>query len=259
MQSKISHLTRPVILKHKRLQSVSYLLNANDLISLVEVKQAHFFLFDIDLDTLIALLVQCPRNFSLVINSALADVAVYDKVAVGNEDESLQVVDHFIWTPLNYPILQQLTDTFCFVTRCYLFLLKRVNFLVLLCESWMSYVADKLGPFFVRFENILTLLMFFFNLNVIQDFVVEIFLWHYESLLINVEVRVDPIFGHVPFWQGNLEQERLPFLEEAHDVDILGVFVLLKDELFLGDIPVRNWLVQGALEDQFALVRPDLQ
>lgn len=154
MQSKKSHLPRPVILKHKRLQSVSYLLNANDLISLVEVKQAHLFLFDIDLDTLIALLVQCPRNFRLIIYSVLADVAVYDEVAVGKEDEPLQVVDHFIWTPLNYGILQQLTDTCCFAARCYLFLLKRCNFLVFLCKSWITYFALLLGLFDVRFENV---------------------------------------------------------------------------------------------------------
>lgn len=83
MQSKVSHLPRLIVLKNESLQSVSYLLNADDFVSLVKVEEAELLLLYLDLDKLTVLLIECSRYFRLIVDAVLGDVTIYDEISIG--------------------------------------------------------------------------------------------------------------------------------------------------------------------------------
>ena len=83
MQAKVPHLPRFIILKNESLQSISYLLNANDFVSLMKVEEAELLLLYLDLDELTILLIESPRYFSLIVDAVLGDVTIYDEISIG--------------------------------------------------------------------------------------------------------------------------------------------------------------------------------
>ena len=83
MQTKVPHLPRFIILKNESLQSISYLLNANDFVSLMKVEEAELLLLYLDLDKLTVLLIEGSRYFSLIVDAVLGDVTIYYEVSIG--------------------------------------------------------------------------------------------------------------------------------------------------------------------------------
>ena len=94
--SKEANLASQQVLKHDRADNVTDVLDADDLILVVQVKIVEIGFFDFDSGHFIPLLF-----IVLIVKFLLLHVHVEDEVAESDNDQIVIVGDHFIWRPCN--------------------------------------------------------------------------------------------------------------------------------------------------------------